>query len=54
MSTDPMNGVVTLKREGSGELLETRLLTISSTDFGSAQITERQFTLRNEAPAELM
>jgi hypothetical protein len=99
MSTDPENGVVTLKREGSGtgafeddpkeikikqhgkeytvavapgathwvgftvfrrgltvsdELLETRLLTISSAEFGSAQITERQFTLLNEAPAQLM
>jgi hypothetical protein len=99
MSTDPANGIVTLKREGSGtgpfdddpkeikikqngkeytvavtpgpahwigltvfrrgltvsdELLETRLLTIRSSEFGSAQITERQFTLLNEAPAQLM
>jgi hypothetical protein len=99
MSTDPVNEVVTLKREGSGaglfaddpkeikikqhgkeytvavapgvahwvgftvfrrgltvsdELLETRPLIISSAEFGRAEITERQFTLLNEAPAQLM
>jgi hypothetical protein len=47
----------TVFREGltvSDELLETRLLTISSKDFGTSTINERQFTLLNQAPAELL
>jgi hypothetical protein len=44
-------------REGltvSDELLETRSLTISSKDFGTSTISERQFTLLNQAPSELL
>jgi hypothetical protein len=44
-------------REGvtvSDELLETRALTVSSKDFGTSTINERQFTLLNESPAELL
>jgi len=44
-------------REGvtvSDELLETRTLTISSKEFGTATITERQFTILNQAPTELL
>lgn len=44
-------------REGltvSDELLETRSLTISSKDFGTSTISERQFTLLNQAPPELL
>jgi hypothetical protein len=47
----------TVFREGltvSDELLETRQLTISSKDFGTSTINERQFTLLNQAPAELL
>jgi hypothetical protein len=38
----------------SDELLETRQLTVSSRDFGTATINERQFTLLNHSPAELL
>jgi hypothetical protein len=38
----------------SDELLETRNMTLSSKDFGTATIEERQFTLLNQSPAELL
>jgi len=38
----------------SDELLETRSLTMSSKDFGSASLTERQFTLLNQAAGDLL
>jgi len=38
----------------SDELLETRSLTVSSKDFGSASLTERQFTLLNQAVGDLL
>jgi len=38
----------------SDELLETRPLTVSSKEFGTATINERQFTLLNHSPAELL
>jgi hypothetical protein len=47
----------TVFREGltvSDEMLETRSLTISSKDFGTSTVNERQFTLLNQAPEELL
>ena len=38
----------------SDEMLETRSLTVSSKDFGSAILTERQFTLLNQAAGDLL
>jgi WD40-like Beta Propeller Repeat len=38
----------------SDELLQTRDLRVSSKEFGSATITERQYTLLNQAPADLL
>ena len=47
----------TVFREGltvSDELLETRTLTVSSKDFGTSTINERQFTLLNQTPPDLL
>jgi hypothetical protein len=47
----------TVFREGltvSDEMLETRALTVSSKDFGTSTINERQFTLLNQAPPDLL
>jgi hypothetical protein len=47
----------TVFREGltvSDETLETRALTVSSKDFGTSTINERQFTLLNQAPPDLL
>jgi len=47
----------TVFREGltvSDELLETRSLTVSSDAFGQAVVSERQFTLLDQSPADLI
>jgi len=47
----------TVFREGltvSDETLETRALTVSSKDFGTSTINERQYTLLNQAPPDLL
>src|ERR1700683_566377 len=38
----------------SDELLEARSLTVSAKEFGTSTISERQFTLLNQAPSELL
>jgi len=35
-------------------LLETRSLTVSSDAFGQAVVSERQFTLLDQSPADLI
>ena len=48
---------ISVFREGitiSDEIIETRKLTISSKEFGTATINERQFTILDQCPPELL